>query len=332
MIFKSYLVENDISILKDKNIILIYGENTGLKDDLKKSIIERNKNKEVIKFTQDEILRDNSLLNNEIVNLSLFNDKKIIIINNITDKSVSLIETNINQDNCIICLFSGSLEKKSKLRKLFEKEKKLGLIACYEDNEITLRNYIKKYLKNIKGLNPEIINFIIDNSNKSRDKIKNELDKMAIYFMEKQINILELKQLLNLDENDNSQRLRDTAILGDKKQLNELISKTQINEQDSMIYIRGLLNQFVKLAEILEINKNKKNLTEAIESLNPRVFWKDKPIVLGQANKWEIKEIKMTIDELTNAEILIKSSSDIKGSEITKKLLIDICNKASSFA
>ncbi len=332
MIFKSYLVENDISILKDKNIILIYGENTGLKDDLKKSIIERNKNKEVIKFTQDEILRDNSLLNNEIINLSLFNDKKIIIINNITDKSLSLIETNINQDNCIICLFSGSLEKKSKLRKLFEKEKKLGLIACYEDNEITLRNYIKKYLKNIKGLNPEIINFIIDNSNKSRDKIKNELDKMAIYFMEKQINILELKQLLNLDENDNSQRLRDTAILGDKKQLNELISKTQINEQDNMIYIRGLLNQFVKLAEILEINKNKKNLTEAIESLNPRVFWKDKPIVLGQANKWEIKEIKMTIDELTNAEILIKSSSDIKGSEITKKLLIDICNKASSFA
>ena len=148
MIFKSYLVENDISILKDKNIILIYGENTGLKDDLKKSIIERNKNKEVIKFTQDEILRDNSLLNNEIINLSLFNDKKIIIINNITDKSLSLIETIINQDNCIICLFSGSLEKKSKLRKLFEKEKKLGLIACYEDNEITLRNYIKKYLKN----------------------------------------------------------------------------------------------------------------------------------------------------------------------------------------
>ena len=86
------------------------------------------------------------------------------------------------------------------------------------------------------------------------------------------------------------------------------------------------------MAEILEINKNKKNLTEAIESLNPRVFWKDKPIVLGQANKWEIKEIKTTIDELINAEILIKSSSDIKGSEITKKLLIDICNKASSFA
>ena len=332
MIFKSYLVENNLSLLKDKNIILLYGENTGLKDDIKKSIIEKSKNKEIIRLTQDDILKNNYLLDNEIMNLSLFDDKKIILIDNITDKSFSLIEKNVSQNNCIIYLFSGTLERKSKLRNLFEKEKALGLIPCYEDNEITLQNYIKNYLKNIKGLNQEIINFIINNSNKSRDKIKNELDKAAVYFMEKQINILELRQLLNLDENDNSQRLRDTAILGDKRLLNELISKTQINEQDNVIYIRGLLNQFIKLAEILEINKTTKNLTKAIESLKPAIFWKDKPMVLGQAKKWKIKKIKTTIDELTNTEILIKSSTDIKSSEITKKLLIDICNKASNVA
>ena len=332
MIFKSYLIENDLSLLKDKNIILLYGENTGLKDDLKKKIIENNKNREIIKLTQDDILRNSFLLDNEITNLSLFNEKKMILIDNITDKSFSLIEKNISQDNCIICLFSGTLEKRSKLRNLFEKEKALGVIPCYEDNEMTLRNYIKNYLKNIKGLNQEMINFIIDNSNKSRDKIKNELSKIEVYFIEKQINILELRQLLNLDENDNSQKLRDTAILGDKKLFNELISKTQIKDQDNMIYIRGLLNQFLKLAEILEINKTKKNLTQSIESLNPKIFWKDKPIILGQVNKWEIKKIKTTIHELTNAEILIKSSTDIRGTEITKKLLIDICNKASSVA
>ena len=332
MIFKSYLVESNLSLLKDKNIILLYGENNGLKDDIKKSIIEKNKNKEIIRLTQDDILKNNSLLDNEIMNLSLFDDKKIILIDNITDKSFSLIEKNVSQNNCLICLFSGVLERRSKLRNLFEKEKTLGLIPCYEDNEITLQNYIKNYLKNIKGLNQEIINFIINNSNKSRDKIKNELDKTAVYFMEKQINISELRQLLNLDENDDSQRLRDTAILGDKRLLNDLISKTQINEQDNMIYIRGLLNQFIKLAEILEINKTTKNLTKAIESLKPSIFWKDKPMVLGQANKWEINKIKTTINELTDAEILIKSSTDIKGSEITKKLLIDICNKASNVA
>ena len=55
-------------------------------------------------------------------------------------------------------------------------------------------------------------------------------------------------------------------------------------------------------------------------------------MVLSQANKWKINRIKTTIDELTNAEILIKSSTDIKASEIIKKLLIDICNKASNVA
>ena len=76
MIFKSYLVENDLSLLKDKNIILLYGENTGLKDDLKRNIIENNINREIIKLNQDDILKNNFLLDNEIMNLSLFNNKK----------------------------------------------------------------------------------------------------------------------------------------------------------------------------------------------------------------------------------------------------------------
>ena len=59
MIFKSYLVENDLSLLKDKNIILLYGENTGLKDDLKRNIIENNINREIIKLNQDDILKNN---------------------------------------------------------------------------------------------------------------------------------------------------------------------------------------------------------------------------------------------------------------------------------
>ena len=95
MIFKSYLVENDLSLLKDKNIILLYGENTGLKDDLKRNIIENNINREIIKLNQDDILKNNFLLDNEIMNLSLFNNKKIILIDNITDKFFNLIEKNV---------------------------------------------------------------------------------------------------------------------------------------------------------------------------------------------------------------------------------------------
>ena len=53
MIYKSYLVEQNLKILKNK-IVLLYGENLGLKNDLKKQIL--NNNDKVLTFNQEDIL------------------------------------------------------------------------------------------------------------------------------------------------------------------------------------------------------------------------------------------------------------------------------------
>ena len=58
MILKSYLVEKDITLLDKYFITLIYGENIGMKDDIKNQIKKFFKNYEKIIFTQDEILKD----------------------------------------------------------------------------------------------------------------------------------------------------------------------------------------------------------------------------------------------------------------------------------
>ena len=42
MIYKSYLIENNINNI-DKNLILFYGENLGLKNELKKQIRSNKK-------------------------------------------------------------------------------------------------------------------------------------------------------------------------------------------------------------------------------------------------------------------------------------------------
>ena len=97
-------------------------------------------------------------------------------------------------------LFSKILNKKSKLRSFFEKSKKFGVTACYEDNEITLRNIITEQLKQSKGLTNNIINYIIKSIGTEREKIINELEKIRIYFHNKDISIEKLNQLLNLNE------------------------------------------------------------------------------------------------------------------------------------
>ena len=80
-------------------------------------------------YDEKEIQDDKEIFYENILSGSLFENKKIIIINRATDKIYEtifeLIEKNISDVK--ILLNSGTLEKKSKLRSLFEKKKKFNM-------------------------------------------------------------------------------------------------------------------------------------------------------------------------------------------------------------
>ena len=92
----------------------------------------------------------------------------------------------------------------------------------------------------------------------------------------------------------------------------------------------SLINQrLLKLAEVIELSK-KKNLESAVNTLKPPIFWKDKPLFMTQVHKWNLKKIKKVLNETYNLELKIKSNSSINQNILIKKLLVDICNFASS--
>ena len=207
MIYKSYLIEGKIDLLKE-NIILFYGENLGLKDDLKNKIKNSKKEASILVYNQDDILKNEDFFFNEILNVSLFEEKKIFFINEATDKILNIVE-NIRDkiDNHEIFLFSEILEKKSKIRNYFEKDKKLAAVDCYNDNEITIKKIIQERLKGFTGLSSQNINTLIENCGLDRSKLKNELEKIIIFFSDKKINDGNLDELLNIKENNKLLRL-----------------------------------------------------------------------------------------------------------------------------
>ncbi len=153
MIFKSYIIEQNIEIANNQKIFLFYGENQGLKKEFKKKLRVQNKDQENISLFQDEIIKNKNILVNEINNKSLFNEKKIIFIDQANDKILDVVGEiieNIKDDK--IFIFSDILDKKSKLRNYFEKSKSCGIAACYPDNEITIRKIVTKRLSNYQGL------------------------------------------------------------------------------------------------------------------------------------------------------------------------------------
>ena len=329
MNYKSYLLEQNLGLLK-QNITLFYGENLGLKDDFKKEIKHKYKDAGFYNFTSDEVLSNEDSFFNKLLNNSLFEKDNIFFIDNVNDKILQLIETiSTKIDNQKLYLFSDILEKKSKLRNYFEKSKDLAIVPCYSDNEISLRKIILNSLRDFSGLSQQNINLILDNCMLDRVRLKNELDKIKMFFENKKINSEMLIKLLNIKVNANFNLLRDEAFRGNKRKTNQLLSDTVIDNDRIMFYLSVINQRLIKLSEVAILSKNT-SLENAINSVKPPIFWKDKPIFNEHMNKWNLEKIRRTLKNNYELEVEIKSSNFANCNLLIKKLMVDICSVASS--
>ena len=329
MIYKSYLVEQNINIFKN-NLILIFGENLGLINEFQEKIREINKTKKIIKFSQDDILKNQTILFNEVNNMSLFEDAKIIFIDRVNDKILELIkEIQPQVDKNKIFLTGDILEKKSKLRNYFEKSDNCDVVVCYKDNEINIKNLINYKLKGFTGVTPQITKTLIENCGLDRIKLSNEIDKIKSYFNEKNIKIDQLYKLLNLKSEEDFDSIKDYALKGNSSLTNNLLSSTIFEIEKIPLYLTIINQRLNKLKDVLDLTK-KENLIVKINNIKPPIFWKDKPNFLDQAKIWNMKKINIALKKTYELELSIKSKANANKDLLIKKLILDICVIANS--
>ena len=119
------------------NLFLFYGNNDGLKEICIQNLIDQQK--AITNYDEKDILDNKEIFFESFFSKSLFEKQKIYIIKRVTEKILNLIiELQEKNLDSLIILISDNLEKKSKLRSYFEKNKKLACIAFYPDNENTI--------------------------------------------------------------------------------------------------------------------------------------------------------------------------------------------------
>jgi DNA polymerase III subunit delta len=331
MIFKSYVLEQNLKTFDNFKIFLFYGENQGLKKEFKESLKIKNVNNEILNLLQDDIVQNKDLLVNEISNKSLFNNKKIIFIDQVNEKILNIIEEIVEDivDEKIF-IFADSLEKKSKLRNYFEKSKECAITACYQDNEITIKKIIINKLNEYQGLSPQVVNLIIKNTALDRSKVNNEIEKIKSYFLNKIIDPNKIDSLLNIKTNDDFNKLKDEALNGNKINTNRLLADTVFEIENNIYYLNSINQRINKLNEIENMKQKNSNIESIISGLKPSVFWKDKPILIEQSRKWNKNKIQVALKKTYNTEIEIKSNSLIRKDLLIKNLIIELCTAASS--
>ena len=305
------------------NLFLLYGKNEGFKNEVTKNII-KNKNN-ILNYEEKEILENEDSFIENILTKSLFDEKKTIIIKRSTDKILGIIE-NLNSkklEDTTIIVNADVLEKKSKLRILFEKDKKLVCVPFYPDNDQTLSKLTHNFLKNKNILiSQSNINSIINKCNGDRETLLNELNKIEYYSKNgKKISSEDIIKLTNLSENHSVTELVDNCLAKNKKKIIHILNENNFNNEDCIIIVRTLLNKSKKILQLSSDYENNNNIDLTISSAKPPIFWKDKEITKQQIYKWKPDSIKKLIYKINEIELLVKKNFNNSVNLITDFLL-----------
>ena len=308
MIIKAY-EHQKIKKIKN-NIFLFYGENDGYKNHVIKDIFIDNYKGNIERFDESEILNNFENFISSLINKSFFDELKLILISRVSEKIIKLIDELLDRkiNDVTIVLNTNNLEKKSKLRSIFEKDKNLICVPFYKDDNRTLIQLANNFFKNNKiPISQEIVNLIVERSSGDRINLNNELNKISLFLLNKEkINIEDVIKLTNLAENYSISELADNCLSKNIKKINKIFNENVFSVDDCILIIRTLLSKSKRLLEIKKINNSNKNIEQIILNYKPPIFWKDKEIVKSQVSKWSLKDAEKLIYKIHDIELMIK--------------------------
>ena len=337
MLIKSYEISK--KNLNSLNFFLLYGENIGLKQDIAKSVLELKEKKngkyKQLEFEEEEIIKNQNNFFNLIFSGYLFDEKKVIFINRTTDKLFNLISEISKKDVEDILIFfkADLLEKKSKIRKLFEKDKNLVCVACYQDSNFDLIKIINDEIKQTKiKLSIESINLLIERASGDRNNLRNEINKLKSFALNKQvISYDQVKELTNMARNYQNDYIVNICLNGDKKRLNKTLGENNFLLDNFFILLKIFSKKIHRLLKIKILNRSENNIDQIFNQIRPPIFWKEKEDVKKQVGLWNEKKLNLVIKKINEIELNCKKNHEL-ATNITLDFLSTVCDEANNYS
>ena len=312
MIIKNFELEK----IKKSNfsLYLLYGQNEGLKKEVLESCFIKNFKGLIEKYDEKEVIENQDEMHSKIFNKSLFEKEKIILISRTSDKIVNFIEKILEKnvsDIKIICI-SEILERKSKLRNLFERNSNLMCIPFYADDNKKLTQLCGNFFKKINvPISREILNIIVDKCQGDRNNLNQELGKVEMFISgNTNVNVSDILKLISLSENYTVSELVDSCLSKNVKDTAKILNENIYTNDDCMLILRTMLNKTKRLIKLRDDYDVTKNLDSTVSNFRPPIFWKDKDVIKKQLLKWDKKNSFELIFEINELEKTIKKNSE----------------------
>ena len=315
------------------NLYLLYGENRGFKNQFIYENLSSEFKENIFKYNESEIFNDYNDFISSILNKSFFEEKKLYIISNVSEKILKLVEDFLssNIEDITIIFVASILDKRSKLRNFFEKKKNTICVPFYSDQNRTLSFLASSFFKQKKiSISQEVINFLVERCRGDRSNLNNEMNKIYHYAFEKgKVSFEEVFKITNLAENFSVNELIDNCLAKNKKRISAILNQNNFSDDDCILILRTMLNKSKRILKIKKEINNIKNVDTIISTYKPPIFWKDKEIVKTQIMNWDSVEIENLIYKINDIEFVVKNNTS-NTLNIVSDFILNTSNKLNN--
>jgi len=225
-----------------------------------------------------------------------------------------------------IILDAGNLDKRSKLRTLFENDKKLGSLACYADQGSSLRDLINQIFKESDIYAEEgVLDYLLARLGNDRQHTVNELNKLAL--MVGPGGCLSLEDTIDSIGDAGLLALEDVAFFTGSGNLESLclsLQRAEDSGQSPIAILRTVINHFQRLHSVAIKIEEGASLEATIKSLRPPVFWSRRQEFEKQARFWTREKLELVLQRFFMGELQCKTTG-IPQMALSCQVLIGAC-------
>ncbi len=268
----------------------------------------------VVVLNTDTLSDDPARLSDEANAISMMGGKRLIRIENATDKVTSALKDyldNPNDETVIICE-AGELPPRSSLRKLAESKKNAAAVPCYIEDERDIARLIRETIQTEKKtINNDAVQWLASNITGDRGKARAELEKVLLYKGTDNSPIT-LSEVQNICGQAGAQGLDDLvyAIGGNNPASAMRAYQTLLDEGvNEVAIIRTIQTHFRKLHKTKALVEEGENLEKAMKTLMPPIFFKQQDAFRAQIRNWPLGALSKILEKLNEMEAQTKTSN-----------------------
>ena len=303
------------------NIFYIFGNNFGLIDicysKLKKNLEIDLDNPFITNyFDENKLLNNTEAFFDELNSISLFNEKKTIIIDiRQGDKKndVNKIFTEFNfseiKDTQII-IITYLFKQSDVLSKKLLNSKNAICFTCYEENEYDLKNNLKKELANINlNLNESQIHELTSKFSKDTKIIQNTFEKIRLQNKDENMNFDQLLHLIDDNNDETIFEMINKLMIGNyHKSINLLTNFERINSpSSSILYL--IKSKMKLLKQCIKMKQNGFSKNEIVNNKSLNIFYKEHPFYFKMLDLWTLSKVDECLFYLFKTELKCKSNN-----------------------